>query len=594
MEIVDPEELVDASKQRDREDVSFEWAGRRYSFGDWCQYSYEKSTGPGEDDVETIEVTFARHVWPESIYRHVDEDEHGVRFVYRSHAGELRRGVISADAFSSKASARSIADGLSKQGVQVSVGCAVDLAFGLGHWMEACDEPDVVRVTDTPGWHLGQEVYVNGDQIFGAPDWHANEQARAIERRSGRVGRYEQWVKGMERLLSTNGLRAALGVSLAGPLVDLMHPHSFIVHFYGPSSSGKSTAGEVGASVWGTMGQAKNSWYGTTTSKENLAEIADGSCLVLDELGQFQYSDKKLSEVIYNISSDQGKTRSTTSGDLQQQRAWKLTCISTGEIGMKDAVGHHRKGGQDVRMLDIPIDVGELTESRTHSNDIKQLVGEMSADQAHAGVAGDQWISHLCEEANMREIREQKRAEHVRLIDKWGDGTAETDRILQNIALVAVALTEAHSVGPDHLPGLAPWPTDETVDVVDWMAQRAIGDRDARTPNERALRMLWEKIETQPSRYPMAPSVEEDRSHGEIWGLMAHEETAQGDPFPTGEVYISSSTLKASDLPREAGIGVRSFLSWCCEHGYATRESSRRRRAGRRCQWYVFADTSDV
>jgi len=582
-------EQKDREDQLDTEDIAFRHVGRDYEFGEWCTYTYEKSVSP--DETEQITEVFARHVWPEAIYRHVDEDEHGVRFVYRSHSGQLRRGVISADAFSSKSSARKVADKLSKQGVRISVDSGVDFAYGLGHWMEATDDAPIVRVTDTPGWHRQCSVYVNGDKIFGVDRWYANDQARAIGRRSGRRGMYEKWVGHMERLVTTDGLRAAYGVSLAGPLVEMLHPHSFIAHFYGASSSGKSTGGEVGASIWGTMHEAKNSWYGTTTSKENLAEIANGACLVLDELGQFQYSDEKLAEVIYNISSDQGKTRSTQSGDLQEQRSWKLTCISTGEISMKDAVGHHRKGGQDVRMLDIPIDVGDMTESRQHSNEIKRIVGEISSDEVHAGVAGDRWIDHLCSDRfDLPEVREAKRQEHDRLLAEFGDGSAETDRILQNIALVAVAMYEAHIVDSDHCPALAPWPVDESRQAVDWMARRAIGDRDARNPNERAIDLLREKVETEPSRFPMEPDVESGDAYGQVWGIMGHRQAGAHDDYvTTGEVYVSEKTLKASGLPREAGIGVRGFLRWCCQHGHATREDKRRRRGGVRCRWYHFA-----
>lgn len=565
---------ADRMEHDDESIIEFTHAGRAYEFGAWCEFSYEKSTGPDPGDSELVEVPFARDVWPESVYQHVDEDEHGVRFVYRSHSGDIRRGTISADAFGSQSTARSRAGELMNQGVKVATGRGKEFAYALGYWMEAMgDDAPVVRVTDTPGWHEGGDVYVNGTQVFGADDWFAREEARGIERRSGRSGAYEIWCKKMKGLLDTPGLRCALGVALAGPLVEPLHPHSFIVHFYGTSSSGKSTAGEVAASVWGTMDQAFNSWYGTSTSKENLAEIANGACLVLDELGQFPHSDRKLAEVIYNICSDQGKTRSTQSGDLQQQRSWKITCLSTGEISMKDRVGMHRKGGQDVRMIDVPIKIGEMTRSRDHSNAVKRAIGSISGN-AHAGVAGDLWAMYLACEADLWAIRDAKQREHDRLLGEHGDGTAETDRILQSVALVSVALQEAHKLDADHHPALCPWPNDETREAIDWMAKRAILDREARTPNERALELLAQKVETQQQHFPTGRALRDSEVRCEIWGVREAR----------GEVWLSESSVKASGIPREAGVGVREWMQWMVDDGFA-QGRGRKRIGGMQPRW---------
>jgi len=556
-------------------EIEFAHAGRDYVFGEWCQFSYEKSVGgPDSDDTELVEVPFARHVWPESVYEHVDEDEHGVRFVYRTPSGEVRRATISADAFGSQSTARTRAGELMNAGVQVTVDRGKEFAYALGRWMEACggDAP-TVQITDTPGWHEGGDVYVNGVQVFGAQDWYAREEARAIERRSGRAGAFEAWCQKMDRLLTTPGLRCSLGVALAGPLVEPLHPHSFIVHMYGESSSGKSTGGEVGASVYGTMEAAFNSWYGTSTSKENLAEIADGACLVLDELGQFPHSDRKLAEVIYNICSDQGKTRSTQSGDLQQQRSWKITCLSTGEISMKDRVGHYRKGGQDVRMIDVPIEIGEMTESREHSNEVKRAVGSISGN-AHAGHAGDMWTLYLACEADFWEMRRAKQDEHERLIEAYGDDTAETDRILQSVALVSVAMQEAHKLDGDHHPPLCPWPPKESREAANWLAERAINDRDARTPHERALTLWVEKVETEQFHFPTGQTVRESETSRVIWGVRE----------ATEEVWVSESTVKASGLPREAGVGVRAWLNWLVDNGLA-KDVGRKRIGGMQPRW---------
>lgn len=584
--------------------VDFEIGGRHYTFGQWCEMSYEKDTG-ADSPPEEVQVPFATHVWPEAIYHHVDQDAHGVRFVYQSRGGSLRRGLMPADAFSSGATARSRAAECLGQGVRVLSDKGKEFAYALGRWaewVESQDGPDtdprIVYVTDRPGWHADGDVYVNGTQVFGGDGrWHASEEARAIERRSAREGGYEVWTQDMDRLLTTDGLRCALGVALAGPLVARLHPHSFVVHFHGPSSSGKSTGGEIAASVWGTMKTMMNSWYGTSTSKENLAEIADGACLVLDEIGQFGYSDQRLAEVIYNLASDQGKTRSTQSGDLQQQRHWKITAVSTGEISMKDATGAHRKGGQDVRMLDIGVEMGEMTESREHANAIKRAVGAMSGD-TQAGVAGDRWAQHLVEDVVWQDLRRLKQDEHARLLEAFGDGSSETDRILQSVALVSVALIEASRVDADieHHPSLAPMGAATARQSVDWLAAKVTGQRRAKTPNARALKLLWDKIQTHPQHYPTEAQLEQGRVSHSLWGIAAAEGGGFGSDDrarKTGEIYVSESTLKESGLTSEAGVGPRGFLEWCADQGHC-RPIGRKRIGGRRCAWYVFDSEDDA
>lgn len=544
--------------------------GPRWHFGEdvWMETGGEDST----------HIPLAEDVWPIERYHHIDDEEVGVRLIYRPHPdGELEAALCPHGAWTSKSQARRQAAGLGSEGVRIRSGQGDEFVLALGAWLEQTDDVKQVRLTRTPGWHEECESYCNGDQVY-APDeqqWYADTTTTLIERRSTRCGSTIQWVDHVDRLATTPGLVAALGVSLAGPLVELIHPGSFLVHFYGPSSTGKSTALELGSSIWGHPETIRNSWNNTVNALEALAVIADGACLTLDELGQFSGGDERLANAIYNLASQQGRNRATQTGDLQEQRHWALTGLSTGEISMKDRVGSHRKGGQDVRMLDVPVEQGDLTDDADHAEAVKEAVG-LAATGGHYGRPGDRWVRWLQQERPIVEASTRRDDLQDALVDEFGDG-AETARMLSHCALVGAALELAGEVGigGDELVPVS----DETArHAVWWLAGKCTGDREETTPNERALQLWWQKIETEPGHFPQERDVEQGNHHGSIWGLMGSG----------GQFYTSESHIKKSGLPSEAGVGIRAFLHWAVDEGHARRESSRTRRGGRRCRWYIF------
>lgn len=559
----------------DLEDVTFERGAdspTRYQYGERCWIQFES-------DGEEITVPLADDVWPVEHYYHVDDGEWGVRLLWRDGSGTLQSSLCPQGAFTSKSEARTAASRLASEGVAIRTGQGPEFVLGLGYWLESQESPEVVKLTRTPGWHDECRVYCNGEPVWsdGEP-WYADETQSSIQRRSTREGTAVEWSIALEELATTPGLRAAVGVALAGPLVDLVHPSSFLAHLYGPSSSGKSTALELAGSLWGHPETIRNSWNNTVNALEGLAVVADGACLLLDELGQFRGRDSQLALAVYNIASQQGRNRSTRSGDLQEQRHWALTGLSTGEISMKDRVGSHRKGGQDVRMLDVPVEMGDLTESAEHADAIKSAVG-LDATSGQFGRAGDAWTRWLQAERPVVEAARRRDNRHEGLAAEFADG-AEDRRMLHHCALIGASLDLAAEVEVGRR-ALVPW--DETVRdaAVEWMARRCIGDRAETSPQERALALLRDKFESKPHRFPTAETIRKDRVSGGIWGIRKSR----------GEYLLSEGLLKASGTPREAGVGARAFLQWCVKEGYADR-TGRKQIAGKRRRWYRFEGES--
>lgn len=145
------------------------------------------------------------------------------------------------------------------------------------------------------------------------------------------------------------------------PLVSLWLLHFNMqgagVHFWGRSSTGKSTAAFVAASIM--LGKFENifrNWNATANGLEAVCEINDEGCFCLDEIGEC--APKDVYKAIYMISNGRPKKRFTDK-DVEQKQ-WRLMYISTGELSSKahlELGGIKQKTGQALRLLDIPVEV---------------------------------------------------------------------------------------------------------------------------------------------------------------------------------------------------------------------------------------------
>jgi putative DNA primase/helicase len=149
----------------------------------------------------------------------------------------------------------------------------------------------------------------------------------------------------------------AISAALSGPLLQLTGFEGGGVHFWGPSSTGKTTLLRMGASVWGPGGSAGfiRAWRATANGLEGAAAVATDTALILDELGQIEA--RELAAALYFLSAGSGKARANRDGSLHESRSWRIVLLSSGElpVGAKlvEDKGRKARAGQEVRMLDI-------------------------------------------------------------------------------------------------------------------------------------------------------------------------------------------------------------------------------------------------
>jgi putative DNA primase/helicase len=150
--------------------------------------------------------------------------------------------------------------------------------------------------------------------------------------------------------------RLAFAVSTAFAAMLLYHSNSESggIHFVGESSSGKTTALKVAASVYGSKSYVQR-WRATTNGLESLAALHSDTLLILDELSQVD--PKEAGEAAYLLANGSGKARATKTGTAQTRNHWRILFLSAGEVGIAQhmqEIGKKSKAGQEVRLVDIP------------------------------------------------------------------------------------------------------------------------------------------------------------------------------------------------------------------------------------------------
>lgn len=165
-------------------------------------------------------------------------------------------------------------------------------------------------------------------------------------------GTWEEWLRAMEIMKPFTPMWIALYASVAAPLLDIFGSPSFIVDFNGETSSGKTTAMRVGASVWGRPSDnAPTAMYSWDTTKVFVERICGFLCnlpVILDETKRAK-DQKTVRDVIYDFANGQGKGRGNTDG-IRQTSSWRTVMLTSGEAA---ATSFSQDGGTRARVLSI-------------------------------------------------------------------------------------------------------------------------------------------------------------------------------------------------------------------------------------------------
>ena len=331
----------------------------------------------------------------------------------------------------------------------------------LTQYIQTRQPEEFASCTDRVGWHHGGAFVLPRETIGGCGERIVFQSDSPIENTFRTKGTPEQWRERVGALCVGNSrLAFAVACAFAGPLMRPASMESGGFHYRGDSSSGKTTALKLAASVWGGANYLQR-WRSIDNALEATAAQHSDGLLILDELAQVD--PKTAGECAYMLANEQGKARATRGGSPRTRQAWRLLFLSAGELGLADHMAEGQKRtrtGQEVRMVDIPADAGlglgafENLHGHDGGSNFSRHVTAHAASVY--GAPGRAWLEHLTTHADTLKasIREAATALGNEMVPHAASGQVE--RVGARFALVGAAGELATAAG------LTGWPVGES------------------------------------------------------------------------------------------------------------------------------------
>lgn len=316
-------------------------------------------------------------------------------------------------------------------------------------------QPEALALcTDKTGWH-GRAFVLPHETVGEEGERIVFQTDSAMENTFRARGTVEQWRERVAGLCAGNTrLVFAVACAFAGPLLRPAGVESGGFHLRGDSSSGKTTALKVAASVWGGPSYLQR-WRTTDNALESIAAQHSDGLLILDELAQVD--PKTAGECAYMLANEQSKARATRNGAPRARLAWRLLFLSAGELGLADHMAEGMKRtrtGQEVRMADIPADAGAGMGAfeRLHGHEGGAAFSTHLTGQAAAcfGAVGRAWLEWLTANVDTLKARMRDAANGLALGLVPEAASGQVYRVGARFALVGAAgelATEAGLTG---------------------------------------------------------------------------------------------------------------------------------------------------
>lgn len=299
------------------------------------------------------------------------------------------------------------------------------------------------RCVTRTGWY--NKVFVLPDRTIGKTEEQVIYQSENYLHAYKQAGSLADWQNNIAAPCTGNSrLVLAISCAFAAMLLHPVNAESGGLHFVGESSSGKTTALRVAASVFGGPDYL-NRWRATTNGLEALASLRSDTLLVLDELSQVD--PKEAGEIAYMLANGSGKARAGKTGSVRARYDWRILFLSAGEIGLAQHMqeaGKKAKAGQTIRLVDVPADAGVglgVFETLHHFESGTALSKALlDATEKYYGTAALVFLEHVTQPHNLatfpliiKQCCEQFIKENVP-----ANASGQVYRVAERFALIAV------------------------------------------------------------------------------------------------------------------------------------------------------------
>lgn len=293
----------------------------------------------------------------------------------------------------------------------------------------------VIATTSKPGWHESG-AFVLPSRVIGGDNVRFQDSGRAanIFTSKGTVDGWQTEIAA--RCVGNPVLILSVCCALAGPLLAKVGVNGGGVHLVGDSSSGKSLAQLLAASVWGNPGAFAASWDVSKGGIEIEAASRNDTILILDEIKRAD--PKRVQEMAYAIANGMGKGTMTREREGRAKLTWRVLALSSGERSLSDHAaigGSNAHAGAELRM----VDVNAGTRAHRAFDDVHGLTGQefhrvvSDAVTQHYGHVGPAFVESLIQHPEdlhsaFRQVREAFATE-----------SSQAGRVADRFAIMALA-----------------------------------------------------------------------------------------------------------------------------------------------------------
>lgn len=207
-------------------------------------------------------------------------------------------------------------------------------------------------------------------------------------------GSYEEWKRLIdEEVIGHTPMELALVLGLSAPVASIVAEETgmevIVVHIYGNSSQGKTTALQVAISPFGLPNSKKSGsllkdWNGTQNAIIGHFKDKRGVPMALDEAST---RDGDFSKIVYLLASGKDKDRMNKEGEMREAAEWDGVILSNAEHSLQS------KSKQNIGIQMRLFEIGNLywTQSAENSNALKEGVLKNN------GQAGPLFVKHVLE-----------------------------------------------------------------------------------------------------------------------------------------------------------------------------------------------------
>ena len=450
----------------------------------------------------------------------------------------------------------------------------------LSSYIQVFPVEERARCVDKLGWH--DDIYVTANEAIGeSTEKIVFQNVNSLDSAWSVKGCVEDWRNSIGRLAVGNSrLIFAISTAFAPCLANIVGEDSGGFHFRGASSSGKTTALKVAASVWGNPEKYIRLWRSTANGLEGLAALHNDGLLILDELSQMNPQDA--GECAYLLANGQGKTRASRCGTARQSMRWSLLFLSAGEetlSALMAKAGQRTNAGQEIRLADIEADAGSnmgiFEKLHEQPNPAKLAIALKEAANRSFGAVGIVWIRKVVN--NRQQLVSVLLNQMQQFIEQVTNTnhSGQIQRVARRFALVAVAGELASQFG---LTGWAKGVTHQAAEKCfkDWLEDFGCnGNREDRAIFSQ-VRGFFESHGA--SRFDSTREPNNERIHNRagfyktddegfrvymVLSEVYRKEICQGfEPKMVSKVLLNAGWItpgndgKASQKPRIKGVGI--------------------------------------